>query len=219
MGVLLLLRHGQASLGTADYDRLSGLGRHQADAAGERLAHADPEIDRIVCGTLTRQRDTALAVLERLGRGPGDLAVDERLDEYDHVRVLAAHSTATTFEGATTPEANRQIQSVLEDAIDRWADAEDGYPERHDDFGSRVLDVVSELAAQPGTTLAVTSGGVIALACTHLLGLPTRRWGAIARVVVNGSITKILSGRSGTNLLTFNDHAHLESVRSLITYR
>ena len=30
MDVLLLVRHGQASLGTADYDKLSDIGRHQA---------------------------------------------------------------------------------------------------------------------------------------------------------------------------------------------
>ena len=30
MGVLLLVRHGQASLGAADYDQLSELGHRQA---------------------------------------------------------------------------------------------------------------------------------------------------------------------------------------------
>jgi hypothetical protein len=38
-------------------------------------------------------------------------------------------------------------------------------------------------------------------------------------VVVNASITKLITGQTGTNLLTFNDHAHLEGDRSLITYR
>jgi len=32
-------------------------------------------------------------------------------------------------------------------------------------------------------------------------------------------MTKLISGRPGTHLLTFNDHAHLEHDRSLITYR
>jgi hypothetical protein len=38
-------------------------------------------------------------------------------------------------------------------------------------------------------------------------------------VVVNASITKLITGQTGTHLLTFNDHAHLEGDRSLITYR
>jgi hypothetical protein len=49
--------------------------------------------------------------------------------------------------------------------------------------------------------------------------LPADRWPVLARIIVNGSITKIISGRTGTNLLTFNDYAHLEGDRSLVTYR
>jgi hypothetical protein len=51
------------------------------------------------------------------------------------------------------------------------------------------------------------------------LGLPVERWPSLARLVVNASITKVISGRMGTSLVTFNDHAHLESERALITYR
>ena len=42
----------------------------------------------------------------------------------------------------------------------------------------------------------MTSGGVIAAACVQALGLPLERWPALARLVVNGSITKIVSGAS-----------------------
>jgi hypothetical protein len=52
-----------------------------------------------------------------------------------------------------------------------------------------------------------------------LLGLPLERWPEFARIVVNASLTKVTIGRSGTVLLTFNDHAHFEDDRSLITYR
>ncbi len=219
MGILLLLRHGRASLGFANYDELSELGRRQARAAGDRLARADLDIGPVVCGSLVRQRDSATAVLAGLGRSSDDLAVDDRLDEYDHVGVLAAHSSTVTFEGATTADANRAVQSALDEAIVRWAAGDGTYLEDHDQYTGRVIAVVADLAARPGTTVAVTSGGVIAVACTHLLGLPVWQWPALARVVVNGSITKILSGRSGTNLLSFNDHAHLETERDTITYR
>ena len=36
---------------------------------------------------------------------------------------------------------------------------------------------------------------------------------------INASITKIITGHMGTNMVTFNDHAHLETDRALITYR
>ena len=38
MPTVLLVRHGQASFGAADYDVLSDLGRRQAQAAGRELA-------------------------------------------------------------------------------------------------------------------------------------------------------------------------------------
>lgn len=220
MGVLLLVRHGQASLGATDYDQLSALGRRQAQVTGARLAAADLAVDRVVSGALTRQRDTAQAVLAALGRPGSELQIDERLDEYDHVGVMARHTAEITFETATASgETGRALQSALEEAIGRWISGGTGYQETHDAFIGRVLDAVRELTAAPGGTIAVTSGGVIAAVCARALGLPVERWPGLARLLVNASITKVISGQTGTHLVTFNDHAHLESDRALITYR
>jgi broad specificity phosphatase PhoE len=219
MGLLVMLRHGQATLGAANYDQLSELGVQQAELAADRLVAADLSIDRVVSGSLLRQRDTASAVLDRLHAAGTSLAVDDRLDEYDHVGVLAAHTTSVSFETATGPDANRSMQPALEEAIARWALADAGYAESHDGFIERVLTVLGDLTAPRGTTVAVTSGGVIAVACAHVLGLPPEAWPALARVLVNASITKFISGRTGVNLLTFNDYAHLEIDRALVTYR
>src|SRR5215475_10141502 len=79
MGVLLLVRHGQASLGTADYDRLSDVGRRQAQVTGARLARTDLTVDRVICGGLTRQRDTAEPLLAALGWPASRLRIDDRL--------------------------------------------------------------------------------------------------------------------------------------------
>ena len=220
MGVLLLVRHGQASLGTADYDRLSDIGRRQAQVTADRLAGTDLVIDRVVSGGLTRQRDTAQAVLDALGWPASRLRIDERLDEYDHVEVMARHTTEVTFSTATADgEVGRALQSTLEEAIGRWISGEAGYTESHSVFIERVLAAVGHLVGEPGGTVAVTSGGVIAAFCAQALGLPEERWPSLARLLVNASITKVISGHTGTSLVTFNDHAHLEAERTLITYR
>jgi broad specificity phosphatase PhoE len=220
MGVLLLVRHGQASLGTADYDKLSDLGRRQARLTGARLAGTDLVVDRVVSGALTRQRDTAQAVLAALGRPGSQLLLDDRLDEYDHVGVMARHTPEITFETATASgQAGRALQSTLEEAIARWISGEAGYAETHDAFIGRVMAAVRDLAAAPGVTVAVTSGGVIAAYFVRTLGLPDERWPGLARLIVNASITKVITGHTGTSLVTFNDHAHLETERGLITYR
>ncbi len=225
MGVLLLVRHGQGSLGTPDYDQLSELGHRQARSVGARLAQADASVRRVWSGGLVRQRDTAREAMAELGIPLGDLATDDRLDEYDHVGVLADHGTRNPFASAITPESRRALQSALDEAISRWIQAgashpeTRSYPETHSAFTTRVAAVVTDLSAMPGTTMAVTSAGVIAVACARLVGLPAEQWPALARVIVNTSVTKLIIGRTGTHLLTFNDHAHLEGDRSLITYR
>jgi broad specificity phosphatase PhoE len=220
MGVLLLIRHGQACLGVADYDRLSEIGQHQARQTGNRLAHTDLNIARVVCGAMHRQRDTALAIMAELGLPESQLRTEDRLDEYDHAGVLAEHdSSPISFETATTAQSRRALQSALDEAIVRWMAADTGYSETHDAFVTRVLGVMGDLAGSPGGTLAVTSGGVIAAMTAHVLGLPVDGWPALARTMVNASITKIITGKAGTHLLSFNDHAHLEQSRHLITYR
>jgi broad specificity phosphatase PhoE len=224
MGVLLLVRHGQGSLGTSNYDELSELGRRQARLVGARLAGSDLRVSQAWCGGLARQRETACTVLAELGLPPGDLGTDDRLDEYDHMAILATDSTEDPstedpFVSALTPESRRALQSTLDEAISRWIQGGADYRETHSAFTARAEAAIGELAALPGTTMAVTSAGVIAVACARLTGLPADRWPTLARVVVNTSVTRLITGRTGTHLLTFNDHAHLEGDRSLISYR
>src|SRR6266567_4158502 len=130
MGVLLLVRHGQASLGAADYDKLSDTGWRQAQITGARLAAADLVVDRVVSGALTRQRDTAQAVLAALGRPGTELQTDDRLDEYDHIGVMARHTGEITFSTASASgESGRALQSALEDAIGRWMSGGRSHPQ------------------------------------------------------------------------------------------
>ena len=227
MGVLLLIRHGQASLGVADYDRLSQIGHDQARRTGGRLAQADLSIDRIVCGAMQRQRDTALAILAELGIAESRLHIDDRLDEYDHAGVLAEHtSSRISFATARTAQSRRELQSALDQAVAHWiardgesGETDSGPGETHRAFVERVRAVLDELTAAPGGTVAVSSGGVIAAMTAHVVGLPVDGWPALARTMVNASITKLISGEAGTHLLSFNDHAHLEQSRDLVTYR
>ena len=222
MGLLILVRHGQAALGADNYDALSDLGRHQAQLAATRLA-GGLEIDRIVAGRLVRQRDTASALLEALGRPTDSLAIDPRWDEYDHIGVLSAHTSSVRFETTRTAADRRALQAALDEAIDRWASAGDGdgqEVESHDAFTGRVLAAVADLTVEPGLSVAVTSGGVIAVIAAHYLGLPVSEWPRLAALTVNTGMTRLITGAdTGTRVVTFNDHAHLESSRELITYR
>ena len=63
MAELYLIRHAQASFGTADYDRLSPLGCRQAEVLGEYFRDCAIHFDAVYSGELERQRKTAKIVL------------------------------------------------------------------------------------------------------------------------------------------------------------
>ena len=82
--------------------------------------------------------------------------------------------------------------------------------------------VIAIFVIVPGVweTVLGRSGGVIGALAAGLLGAPPATGIALNRVAVNGAITLVTVGRSGANLLSFNDHAHFAGPRSaLLTYR
>lgn len=221
MAVVLLVRHGQASFGESDYDRLSERGEQQSRILGRRLEAIGP-ITRVVHGTLQRQIQTADACLPELGHEP-TRGEDARWNEYDTADIFRPLPPNDSLAEAEDPR--RVFQAQLEQAIERWTSGRhDGdYQEPYHTFHARTRAALDELLAglERSETVAVfTSGGVIAALCAQWLGSDARGWAALNRVAVNSSVSKLVHGRSGTNLLTVNDHAHLEGQpRELLTYR
>lgn len=212
MGVLLLVRHGQASFGADDYDVLSPLGASQGSRAGARLAAGADGVRRVVSGGLRRQQDTARALVAAAGIAV-PVETDRRWDEYDADDVVTGLPPREVTDNAS-------FQSLLDDALVRWTGGQhDGdYRESWPDFAARVRSGLQDALAGPGTTVVVTSAGPIGVCCADLLELPSPGWARISRVQVNAALTKVVSGRSGTSLVSVNDHAHLEEP-GMTTYR
>jgi broad specificity phosphatase PhoE len=233
---ILLLRHAQASFGTADYDVLSALGGRQVQALDAELERRATTIDHAASGTMRRQRDT-LAGLSRLPAAAP--AVDPGIDEYSADDILAAHTTSGLRQdrpgdaqiagiGDSPQEraaASVAFQDVLDDGLRGWIAAGAGGPaaEPFSMFAGRVRAALEETGRRLGsgqTALLCTSSGVISAACTTLLGLPDEALIAFNRVTVNTGLTTIAVGRRGATLVTFNEHGHLISGgRSLVSYR
>ncbi len=120
MPTVLLVRHGQASFGAADYDVLSDLGRRQAEIVAASLAERGYRPARLVGGTLRRQRETA-AAFDALGAP--ELEVDARWDEYDLDEVFTHHGgSALRLDsgGGGETTTNRGFQAALEPALAEW---------------------------------------------------------------------------------------------------
>ncbi len=223
MGVILLVRHGQASWGAADYDRLSPLGEQQGEALGSWLVAAGVRPTRLVGGSLRRHRQTADAVLSATA-GAGwdldDLATDPGWDEYDHVQLLDAYGVGRGVPEA--PSGRAELDAWFDAAVERWVSgAHDAdYPVSFPDFTERVDGALRRTvaAAGPGETVVVlTSGGPIAWALTSLLDAATPTWQRLNPVLLNTSVSKLTVGGRGATAVSFNEHGHLPA--ELLTYR
>lgn len=207
MPVVLLVRHGQASFGADDYDVLSALGRAQSLVAGRHVGSLGLRRPAVASGSLRRQRDTAALAF------PGvDAVVDSRWDEYDHLDLLDRYAPV-----GTAPSSSRQVQALLDDALLAWVgDPDGGWPA----FSSGASEALASLVAglERGQDAVVfTSGGVVAAVCTALLGGGAETVVTLNRTAVNGAVTKLVVGGSGTSLLTYNEHSHLDP--GDVTYR
>jgi broad specificity phosphatase PhoE len=222
VGVLLLVRHGQASFGTDDYDVLSETGWEQGRLLGAWLRERGVAPSAVVRGGMRRHRETT----EAIGQGAagwGEVVVDPGWDEFDHLSVVASYPDAPTGD-----LDRREFQRVFELATARWTGGgHDGeYAEPWPAFRTRVaasLETACGQAGPGGTAVVVTSGGPIAAVCAALVD-PTadaatfaRLWGRFNTVLVNSSITRVVVGSSGPRLLTFNEHSHLHG--DTLTYR
>src|SRR4051795_3683099 len=113
MGSVHLIRHGQASFGSDDYDKLSTIGVQQSTALGVSWEASGWAPNAAVAGSLTRHAQTAIATIDACGTGDG-YDVDDGWNEYDHLAIARAHDpTSLTVD----PKA---FQAHLNAALDGW---------------------------------------------------------------------------------------------------
>ncbi|NKI42988.1 histidine phosphatase family protein [Streptomyces physcomitrii] len=227
MSVLLLVRHGQASFGAADYDALSETGYEQSRLLGAALARRGITPAAVLRGGMKRHEQTVAGLLDGARWQLPPAQVDADWDEFDgdgvlevlrpefrDRSVLANHLAAAEHPG-------RAFQAFFEQATDRWrAGAHEGeYAESFRAFGSRVEAALGRAALLPGTVLVVTSGGPLATVVSRLLAGDDSLWGRLNPVMANSAVTKVVSGSRGMTCVSFNAHEHLEHDRELLTYR
>ena len=68
MSTLYMIRHGQASFGQTNYDRLSPKGEQQAHIVAHHFCRLNNGFDAVYTGTLMRQQQTARAWRHRIRR-------------------------------------------------------------------------------------------------------------------------------------------------------
>lgn len=235
MGQIYLVRHGQASFGSADYDRLSELGLEQGRLLGEWFRASGKVFSRVVTGDMKRHRQTADACMSSLPASSSlrcEWQTDADLNEYNHHEVLIRHYPA--FDDpqevkrflTSSPTAKYAFLEIFQAAMSRWmsgrhdADYQESWPA----FRRRCVAALARLtdgAGKSQTTVVFTSGGTIAAICQHVLGIGDRQMAELNWTLVNCAVTKLLYQQARVTLSYLNSYAHLERFGQphIITHR
>jgi broad specificity phosphatase PhoE len=232
MSRLLLVRHGQASAGSADYDRLSELGWRQAEELGRYWARIGFVPDQVWAGPCRRQLETAQGVAEAAGRGgrpwPEPRPLPE-LDEHDGYMVFirslpslaetdAEARAALDLVGRPLSGDKRLYYRVYRSATRRWARGElelpSGEPALEDwpVFRRRAESAVARMTEGAGSGRGVvgfTSAGPVAVAVGKALGLEDEAVLGLSWTVLNGSVSEFLFSGERFSLHSFNSQLHL----------
>lgn len=211
MGTLYLVRHGQASFGADDYDKLSPLGHRQSQRLGAWFARQGIAFDALIAGTLRRHTETLAGIQQGLGTAAEHLALPG-LNEYDSEAVVA-----TVHDGplarATTPEQVRQHFRLLREGLLRWMAGEvtpHGMPS-YADFSAGVADALARVRADHvgRNVLMVSSGGPISTAVGQVLGLDSATTIELNLRMRNSSVTEFATTPKRHALVSFNALPHL----------
>lgn len=209
MAELVLVRHGQASFGADDYDKLSELGWRQARWLGEYFAERGAAFDLVVRGSLRRHAETLAGIAEGMAAALGGRE-DARLNEYDSFSLLRAHLKGGAVPGAAD---RREHFRILREALYGWTEGtlEGAEHVPFDRFRAGVLAALEDLrAAQKKRILVVSSGGPISTMLAHVLGMPARGIVDLNLQTRNTGITQLRAGAARMHCVSFNNVPHLD---------
>jgi broad specificity phosphatase PhoE len=235
MATIYLIRHGQASFGAEDYDKLSELGQRQAGVAGEYLRDHGIELDAAYSGDLLRQRETArLALAGQPAEVPHQ--VDPRFNEIDNDEQLRYLLPEVVKADPALRElvdrglsSSKDYQKVIDAVFNYWVSPQckETRIQSWADYSGQVSDALQELMATQGSgkTLGIfTSGGTIATMVAQVLGLSGEQTYQFYEPIFNCSVTQIFYNGRKTSLSYFNDRSWLQlqgakAAENLVTYR
>lgn len=219
---LILVRHGQASLGSDDYDRLSERGHRQAERVAERLSDAMTERPALWSGTLLRHRQTLAPLAASDER---NVLLTEDLNEFSTYGLVRAAVRQAERLGMVLPQRHQLADPVAHldvllawfpQVMAAWQDEalEDAAIGSWSAFRERVLRARGrwEACLHSGqSVIVVTSAGVISTVIAALSGCDLARQRELAVNLYNASVSELSLVEGTWQIETCNCTGHLES--------
>lgn len=220
MTIIYLIRHGQASVGTDNYDVLSETGKRQSSILGEHLTNLALNFSSVYSGALNRQIDTATIALGITTRA---LQITPDFNEYNHNEIfthylpLLAKKNNEMAKAVSAGANSKMTFPVFTELMHAWAsdDASSNDAaniESWQTFKDRIQRGLTEITNSHGPddqVVIFTSGGVI---CTilHSIFDSTHHtafglnWG-----INNAGISRIRAHGNTFSLMEYNNITHL----------
>jgi broad specificity phosphatase PhoE len=221
VGVIHVVRHGQAAFGTEHYDRLTEIGFTQARLLGAYFARRNIRFDAVFTGTLRRQTETAQGIFEghpELG-APSPQETFAGLDEYKPEAVMMAFTgnfpAPAPAAARRDPVVVREHFRVLREALLAWAEDRtqpEGMPVWQAFQEGAVAALIEARRRFPdGNVLIVSSGGPIAAIVAGALNAPPAAAIELNLRIRNSSLTEFASTPRRHHLVSFNGLPHLDT--------
>ena len=244
MAAIYLIRHGQASFGSAEYDLLSEKGSKQGVILGQSW-RSNVVPSKFYSGDLLRHNQTLKCFAEGYKGEETPIIIHSGFNEFDHVDILTNYNakwlnlSKMSEEINQFKDPNRTFQKEFSKALERWisADNDHQYKESWLQFKTRCLralqDVIDQELAnnrkmvcglndekKAKDILVFTSGGTISVIVQHILQLTDHHALQINQQSRNTSVTKLLFSENMLSVDYFNNYSHLEQAGdSWVTFR
>lgn len=223
---LLMVRHGQASFGKANYDELSERGHLQAYHLGLWLADHQHQFSHVRIGAMVRHQETldgiAKAYQER-GLSLPKAEIDADLNEFDHSSVFAAFmqkNADTAIVKAAASGETRATGAMVYEALLAWMNNSLGdLPESWNTFGTRARQAATRLHdVTEGETLVISSGGLISRIAQAALEVPDHRAIDLNISLRNSALSEFHARDKQWRLGMWNALPHLHNAKDMWTY-
>ena len=235
MASIFVIRHGQASFGEENYDKLSPLGCRQAVVLGEYLRDCGIHFDATFSGDLQRQRKTAELATASQPR-PSTHHIDSRFNEIQNEEQFdellpAVLDNNPALQALLDKGLNlsKDYQKALKEVFNYWVSpaCPDSDIQSWDEYSAGVHSALEAIIRSQGAGKTVglfTSGGTIATIVAHVLGLGSQHVYSFYEPVINCSVTQLFYSGDRVSLSYFNDHSFLDLLgvqkgEKLVTYR
>lgn len=221
MAQMFMVRHGQASFGEDDYDKLSALGHQQSALLGEYFTQREQHFDLVITGDMLRHKQTADGILNI--NSNANVMTDARWNEFDFDAIVKAYLRRFPEHQPGPKSPRSEWYKVLKNAMLCWSQQKLDLPNSETwlDFCGRVKHGCEFIQqSEYKKVLVVSSGGAMAVFLMNIFKSSVEQAIAFNLQIKNTSVNQLYFNKAGFQLNSFNNVPHLDTHTHLskITY-